>query len=67
MLRQIVEAVKGDERKSQKLSHLLLQAEKLLNAADLISAPNRFVDDPSTYEARHRQILSLLEQLQRVE
>lgn len=32
----------------------------LLNAGDLILAPNKFVDDPQAYERRHRAILEAL-------
>jgi len=66
MLQQTATKLKLDKFKAQKFAQLLAQAEKLSDASDLILAPNKFADDPIAYHERHRQILSLLEQMQKV-
>ncbi|MCX7969204.1 MAG: DUF6067 family protein [Armatimonadetes bacterium] len=67
MLVQFAKSFKRNGQISAKFAKLLKQAEQLLDASNLIVAPNKFVDDPIAYEQRHRQILNLLEQTQKAQ
>ncbi|MFN3422999.1 MAG: DUF4091 domain-containing protein, partial [Armatimonadota bacterium] len=62
MLRELVTSLRSDKR----VAKLLTQAEQILDASNLILAPNEFVDDPTAYEQRHHQILGLTEALQKL-
>ncbi len=62
MLRELVTSLKSDRRTAK----LLTQAEQILEAINLILAPNKFIDDPTAYETQHQQILGLLENLYRI-
>ncbi len=63
LLRDGVMRVKANERAARRLAKVLTQAEKSLRADDVITAPNKFVDDLKVYERRHRQVLEMLERL----
>lgn len=63
LLRDAVKRVKADKRAAQRLAKVLAQAEQLLSADEIITAPDKFVNDPQPYDLRHRQILELLERL----
>lgn len=60
LLQDAVRKVQGDPRKRRQMLGWLMRARRLLRTDDLILAPNRFLDDPSPYEERHRQILEML-------
>ncbi|MFA0744664.1 MAG: hypothetical protein LASZOEIN_001459 [Candidatus Fervidibacter sp.] len=63
MLHGVVTHLKADRKFAQKLAKPLSEAEKVLDASNLIVAVNKFVDDPRPYEQRHKRILELLELL----
>ncbi|MCS7191568.1 MAG: DUF6067 family protein [Armatimonadetes bacterium] len=65
MLQQVVARLKSDKHKLKKFAQALTQADKLLDAKDIVPAPNKFLGEPSAYHERHRQILELLEQIQK--
>lgn len=65
MLRQTIAEVKSDEVKARQFAQILVQAEQLLNANDLIPSPNNFAGDASAYHERHRRILEFLERLRK--
>ncbi len=57
--------LKAKVERAQKVADLkrrkwLERAKALLWADDLILAPNKFVDDPTAYEQRHRALLEAL-------
>jgi hypothetical protein len=63
MLHGVVTHLMADRKFAQKLAKPLSEAEKVLDASNLIVAVNKFVDDPRLYEQRHKRILELLELL----
>lgn len=63
MLHRTAISLKADRKFAQKLAKPLSEAERLLDASDIVVAVNKFVDDPKPYEQRHKRILELLELL----
>jgi hypothetical protein len=65
MLKQAISSLPStdDSEKHQ----LLQEAAQLLDAGDIIQAPDRFSQDSSVYEKHHRAILEMLEKLEHLQ
>ncbi|MCS7252456.1 MAG: DUF6067 family protein [Armatimonadetes bacterium] len=64
MLKGKLGQVVSDPRLLSKLQPLAVKARRLIDASEIIKAPNQFVDDPKVYEERHREMLETLEQFE---